>query len=88
MAEWIRTADKMPPDMETVIVTIIGSDGKRYVWTDVRFNRKMEGYCEEFVSEHPSGVWEWAYEAGADYWEDVSGTVIAWMSEPEPYMGD
>ena len=28
--------------------------------------------------------WEWAYEAGADYWEELEG-VTAWMPLPEPY---
>ena len=31
--------------------------------------------------------WEWAYEAGADYWEEIEG-VIAWMPLPEPYKGE
>lgn len=31
--------------------------------------------------------WEWAYEAGADYWEGIKG-VIAWMPLPEPYKGE
>lgn len=28
--------------------------------------------------------WEWAYESGADYWEELEG-VTAWMPLPEPY---
>lgn len=28
--------------------------------------------------------WEWAYESGADYWEEIED-VIAWMPLPEPY---
>lgn len=28
--------------------------------------------------------WEWAYEAGADYWEDLED-VTAWMPLPERY---
>lgn len=28
--------------------------------------------------------WEWAYEAGADYWRDLDG-VEAWMPLPEKY---
>ena len=55
---------------------------------DVRFNRKMDEYNDDFISKYPNGAWEWPYEAGADYWEDVSGNVIAWMPKPEPYTGD
>lgn len=28
--------------------------------------------------------WEWAYEAGADYWKEFEG-VTAWMPLPKPY---
>lgn len=28
--------------------------------------------------------WEWAYEAGADYWRELQG-VTAWMPLPKPY---
>lgn len=28
--------------------------------------------------------WAWAFESGADYWEELDG-VIAWMPLPEPY---
>lgn len=28
--------------------------------------------------------WEWAYESGADYWEELED-VTAWMPLPEPY---
>jgi len=28
--------------------------------------------------------WEWAYEAGADYWRELE-EVEAWMPLPEPY---
>ena len=74
--------------MKPVTVTVINRLGNRYVMNDVRFNRKMDEYNDDFISKHPNGVWEWPYEAGADYWEDVSENVIAWMPKPEPYMGD
>ena len=31
--------------------------------------------------------WEWAYEAGADYWVKFKG-VTAWMPLPEPYKAE
>lgn len=29
--------------------------------------------------------WEWAYEAGCDYWVGLKEIVTAWMPLPEPY---
>ena len=29
--------------------------------------------------------WEWAYESGADYWEEIVEDVTAWMPLPERY---
>ena len=31
--------------------------------------------------------WEWAYEAGADYWVELND-VIAWMPLPETYKAE
>lgn len=31
--------------------------------------------------------WEWAYEAGADYWKKLD-EVAAWMPLPEPYRAE
>lgn len=30
--------------------------------------------------------WEWAYESGADYWEEIGCNVLAWMPLPQPYI--
>lgn len=36
---WIKCTDRMPPDMEPVIVTLRYSDtNKKCVWADVRYN--------------------------------------------------
>ena len=86
--DWIPISRQMPPDMEAITVTLEDGAGNRYIQDMVRFNRKMEDYTNKFKSEHPNGVWEWPYELGADYWEDVRGTVIAWIPDPEPYLGD
>ena len=32
--------------------------------------------------------WEWAYESGADYWEEIACDVLAWMPLPEPYKAE
>lgn len=31
--------------------------------------------------------WEWAYEAGSDYWVELKD-VVAWQPLPEPYKGE
>lgn len=41
------------------------------------------GVCPEARYTEKHG-WEWAYESGADYWEQLY-SVLAWMSLPEPY---
>lgn len=33
------------------------------------------------------GTWEWAYEAGADYWEDIDEPVTYWTHFPDPPKG-
>lgn len=82
--------DGYPPEKMVVIITVEDADGDRYVKTDCRYIKDLasEGYREDYVLAHPNGIWEWAYEAGADYWEDISGNVIAWAYEPEPYVGE
>lgn len=70
--EWISVKDRMPPDMQCVLVTIESENGKRYVQSDIRFNSSRN-------------TWEWAYEAGADYWQDMDYEVVThWMPLPEP----
>lgn len=32
--------------------------------------------------------WEWAYESGADYWEEIACYVLAWMPLPKPYKAE
>lgn len=91
MSDWKSVKkDGYPPEKEWVIITAIDRDGDRYTQTGCRYIRDLEeeNYTDEYISKHPNGVWEWAYEAGADYWEDIENEVIAWMLEPEPYEGD
>ena len=42
-------------------------------------------YPEARYSEEDG--WEWAYESGADYWEELV-EVKAWMPLPEPYKAE
>lgn len=82
--------DGYPPEKRIVIVTIESCDGERWVCSDARYVSDLaaEGYIEDYVKSHPDGIWEWAYEAGADYWEDIREPVIAWADYPLPYDGE
>ena len=79
-----------PPEKKLVIVTIKCYDGKRIVRDSCRYveDLKAENYTDEFCKEHPSGIWEWLCEAGADYWEHLDSDVIAWTGYPVPYTGE
>lgn len=69
---WIKvTPDTMPPDDDTVMVTVEFPGGDRYMYPEARFDKDR-------------GKWEWPYEAGADYWEDIKEKVTHWMPHPKP----
>lgn len=73
-AEWISVRKQKPEDYEEVIATVrydYGNKQEYEVATGVRYS-KEDG-------------WEWAYEAGADYWESINGVVVAWQPLPKPY---
>lgn len=82
--------DGYPKHKHIVMATVKQSDGTRLVMSGVRYVADLvaEGYNDDYVAHHPNGVWEGAYEAGADYWEDVTDEVIAWAEYPAPYFGD
>ena len=50
--------------------TVIASNGHEYVYPETRYSKEYG--------------WQWAYESGMDYWEDLKG-VDAWMPLPQPY---
>lgn len=73
-AEWISVRKQKPEDYEEVIATVIYDykDKQEYeVVTGVRYS-KEDG-------------WEWAYEAGAEYWVSLDEEVVAWQPLPNPY---
>lgn len=95
MIKWNSVVkDGFPRPLKAVIVTVIDDDGSRYVDWNIRYvspeYMKKERYCDEYIALHPSGIWEWAYEEGADYWESYDRTIIAWADPDliEPYLGD
>lgn len=72
-AEWISVRKQKPEDYEEVIATV------RYDYKD-----KQEYEVVTGVRYSKEDGWEWAYEAGADYWEKITG-VVAWQPLPKPY---
>lgn len=70
MMAWIKCTDRMPPDMEPVIVTLRFSDTDgKFVWADVRHNGEK---------------WEYLSNSWDDIWSDVDGEVTHWMPMPKP----
>lgn len=51
--------------------TVIASVEYGYVCPEARYS-KEEG-------------WQWAYESGTDYWQEIECDVVAWMPLPKPY---
>ena len=95
MIEWHSVArEGLPPSLTPVIVTVLDEDIGRYVDYDIRYLSadcmKEECYRDEYIAAHPNGIWEWAYEAGAGYWESYDRNIIAWAypSAIEPYQGE
>lgn len=70
---WIKCTDRMPPDMEIVIVTVKYNDGCKYTWTDVRHNPEYQ-------------EWEQLVDVIGDYWEGIGEDckVTHWIPIPEP----
>lgn len=70
--DWIPVSYSLPNDYETVIATVEEDyGGKEYfVYPEARYSKRYG--------------WEWAYEAGCDYWQKLSG-VVAWQALPTPY---
>lgn len=52
--------------------TVIASVDRGGVYPEARYSKECG--------------WEWAYESGADYWEELD-EVKAWMPLPTPYRG-
>lgn len=73
-AEWISVRKQKPEDYEEVIATV------RYDYKD-----KQEYEVVTGVRYSKEEGWEWAYEAGSDYWESINGVVVAWQPLPKPY---
>lgn len=72
---WTKvTPDTMPPEEETIIVTIKDSNGRKYVSTEAKFR-----------PESVIGKW-WTYNFTSESFEPIydSETVTHWMRDIEP----
>lgn len=69
--DWIKvTPDTMPPDMERVIVTVVGPLGK-YIMKDIFFDKS-------------AGLWGYEDEAGYNIYLNYTLNITHWMPYPEP----
>ena len=72
---WIKCTDRMPPDMEPVIVTVrflIPQFGrKKGTFADVRYN-------------HNKDAWEYLSDAYHAVWDELKVEVTHWMPMPKP----
>lgn len=75
-SKWISIDDRLPEEYESVMVTVI---------EEIRGIKQNIIYPEARYSQNYG--WEWAYEAGADYWESIGG-IVAWQPLPEPYKAE
>ena len=80
MMAWIKYTDRMPPDMEPVIVTafhrgfvVDAEPGEKFVSHDVRWNEKLQAWE---VQEWNICEMEWTT------WHDLE--ITHWMSMPRP----
>ena len=73
-AEWISVRKQKPEDYEEVIATV------RY-----DYKGKQEYEVVTGVRYSKEDGWEWAYEAGADYYVSLDEEVVAWQPLPNPY---
>ena len=69
---WIKCTDRMPPDMEPVIVTVRDNTGVKQTWVDVRYNPEHKEY--EQLSDVVGDYWD---GLGEDY------KVTHWMPMPK-----
>lgn len=72
--EWVSVNDRLPEEWKEVIAC----DENAVVYPQARWF---------FGRRHDERIWEWAYEAGMDYWVSVDAPVTHWIPLPEPPKG-
>lgn len=72
--EWVSVNDRLPEEWEEVIAC----DENAVVYPQARW----------FLGRKHGEIWEWAYEAGMDYWVSVDVPVTHWMPLPDPPKGE
>ena len=71
--EWINCNDRLPDNLEPVLVTGVMMNGKRTVWADMRWNEER---------------WQVLANSIVGEWEDVLDMEIThWMAYPDPAEG-
>lgn len=68
---WIKCTDRMPPEMEPVISTAKDESGRKYVYSECRWEEKTK-------------QWTWPISFRDNIWAEICETVTHWMPMPEP----
>ena len=67
---WVKVTDRLPPDMEPVMVTVQYISGSRDVYPEARWNQKK-------------GYWEMVAPSAEDWWK-TNMTITHWIQWLEP----
>ena len=78
LAEWLKELKQLREQTRWILVSERLPEENRTVIASTEYGLYPEArYTKE-------DGWEWAYESGADYWEELA-EVIAWIPLPPPY---
>ena len=67
---WIKCEDRLPDNLDPVLVTAVLMNGKKTVWADMRWNEERWQILENSVE------CEWA--------DVLDAEITHWMEYPEP----
>ena len=73
--DWIKVTDRMPPDMEPVIVTV--------KFLIPQFGRK-KGACADVRYNHNKDAWEYLSDAYHAVWDELKVEVTHLTPMPKP----
>lgn len=81
LAEWLKELKQLSEQIRWIPVSERPPKENKTVIASTKYGVYPEAkYTKEYG-------WEWAYEAGADYWRELKD-VTAWMPLPEPYKAE
>lgn len=79
LAEWLKELKQLREQTRWIPVSERLPEENKTVIASTKFGVYPEArYTKEYG-------WEWAYEAGADYWKELKHVVTAWMPLPKKY---